>query len=288
MKPKNKHPEEKNAIILVSILIVLLVAQSIFLIIMGFQYSRLNNRISNELDSSDYGTIESLRLNDQELMSKINEISESLLILEDQMGDIKAQKNSDFSEIVQDSMKSVVTIKTDVSQGSGFIVSQNGYVITNAHVLSGARYAYATTFDKKNYRMSLVGYDDDLDIAVLKINASYPYFRFRDSTTLKVGEKVIAIGNPLGLSFSVSEGIISAVHRTGGNANLPHYIQTDASLNPGNSGGPLIDVYGRVIGINNFKARAENIGFALESNKIVEIVNDITSEKINFSIINEN
>jgi S1-C subfamily serine protease len=97
---------------------------------------------------------------------------------------------------------------------------------------------------------------------------------------LKVGEKVIAIGNPLGLSFSVTEGIISALDRVGPN-NLAEYIQTDVSLNPGNSGGPLINTRGKVVGINNFKiGDAESLGFALESNSIRDSINDLAGEKI--------
>ena len=102
---------------------------------------------------------------------------------------------------------------------------------------------------------------------------------------VQIGEKVIAIGNPLGLSFSVTEGIISATDREGPNGK-PYYFQTDAALNPGNSGGPLIDTSGEIIGINNFKASgAENIGFALEINHAIDTINDIAFNNLNHTII---
>ena len=107
---------------------------------------------------------------------------------------------------------------------------------------------------------------------------NYNYLKFDDSSKLQVGEKTIAIGNPLGLSFSVSEGIISALKREGPN-NIPAYIQIDVPLNRGNSGGPLINKNGKVIGINNFKLQnSENLGFSLESNYAVEAINKIFSE----------
>ena len=118
-----------------------------------------------------------------------------------------------------------------------------------------------------------------MDIALLKIDdTSYNPIELEDSNNVQIGQKVIAIGNPLGLQFSVSEGIVSAVNREGEN-KLNAYIQTDASLNPGNSGGPLIDTDGKVIGINNFKiSDSENIGFALESNYIKSTVNKISQK----------
>ena len=133
--------------------------------------------------------------------------------------------------------------------------------------------------------MDLIGYNQELDIALLKIEGGYTPLKLGDSDKVDVGERVIAIGNPLGLSFSVTEGIVSAVNRDAGQG-IPAYIQTDAALNPGNSGGPLIDVEGEVIGINNFKVTGDNIGFALESNYIKSILNDISQENLNQTIIN--
>jgi len=120
---------------------------------------------------------------------------------------------------------------------------------------------------------------------LLKISGDYNSIELGDSDDIQIGEKVIAIGNPLGLQFSVSEGIVSAINREGTNG-IEAYIQTDAALNPGNSGGPLINKQGKVIGINNFKiGGGESLGFALESNYIKEVVNQISQEKYKINLI---
>jgi len=126
----------------------------------------------------------------------------------------------------------------------------------------------------------VIGFNWISDVAVIKIEGKHPYLELADSDNLKPGSKVIAIGNPLGLSFTVTEGIVSAVKRVGPNSKA-EYIQTDVSLNPGNSGGPLIDVNGKVVGINNFKiGEAENLGFALESNALKNYVNEIVNSTL--------
>ena len=124
-----------------------------------------------------------------------------------------------------------------------------------------------------------------MDISLLKIDGSFHSLDLGDSDDVKLGEKVIAIGNPLGLSFTTTEGIISARDRTGIN-DLPYYFQTDVSLNPGNSGGPLINTKGEVIGINNFKiSGADNIGFALEINYAKDTINSIALKAVNQTIV---
>lgn len=222
--------------------------------------------------------------------TKLNEITDSVIKTENELktlgsqigsidqevSSLKASTSSDFSGIIEDVIKSVVTVKTDVSQGSGFVIAEEGYVVTNAHVMEGAKGATIVTYDGQSHKVLFIGKDSNMDIALLKIEETgYNPLILENSNKVQIGEKVIAIGNPLGLQFSVSEGIISAVNRRGTNG-LNAYIQTDASLNPGNSGGPLIDVNGRVVGINNFKiSGGENIGFALESDYIKETVNKI-------------
>jgi S1-C subfamily serine protease len=221
-----------------------------------------------------------------ETQSNVNSLSEGLIEtkseLESQLGIVqgefdilKASAGEDFSGIIETSVPSVVTIRTDVSQGTGFIIDSEGYVVTNFHVVDGATAATIITYDYEDHQVSLIGSYPDLDIALLKISGTYDALELGNSNDIQVGERVIAIGNPLGLQFSVSQGIVSAVHRTGPNG-LPVYVQTDAALNPGNSGGPLINTRGKVIGINNFKAGdSESLGFALESNYIKDAVNDI-------------
>ena len=213
---------------------------------------------------------------------QINELRNSFISSQEEfsleISKLQAQSGSDFSGIIQKVIPGVVSISTDVSQGSGFIVSKEGYVITNAHVLSGGSYAKVLTYKSNVLKdAGLIGYDEDMDIALLKISGNYAdeYLTLANSNNVKVGEKAIAIGNPLGLSFTVTEGIISALDREGPN-NLPIYIQIDTPLNSGNSGGPLINTNGEVIGVNNFKIKGgENLGFALESNCAISTANEI-------------
>jgi len=234
-------------------------------------------------------------LTNEETHSTINQLSESLIntqksltetksSFEKQINSIKAQTSADFSGIIENAVKGVVTIKTNKAQGTGFIITDDGYLVTNAHVMEGATNAGAITSDQEMKTLTIIGYNTEMDIALLKISGSYDSLKFDNSDDVRIGEKVIAIGNPLGLSFSVTEGIISAVDREV--KGYPgRYIQTDAALNPGNSGGPLINTDGKVIGINNFKITGDNIGFALESNYIVDEVNKIAVKEIGMNLI---
>ena len=186
---------------------------------------------------------------------------------------IKSSQN-DFSGIVQDSVKGVVSIITDNAIASGFIISDKGLIVTNYHVIENAERIRIILSDRSNLPAKIIAIDQEDDLALLDVDGQHDYLKFGDSDSLQVGRQVIAIGNPLGLSFSVTEGIISALDRPGPNGKR-EYIQTDVSLNPGNSGGPLIDTTGKVIGINNFKiGDAESLGFALESNAIKSFLNN--------------
>jgi serine protease Do len=233
---------------------------------------------------------------EKETNSKINIISESVIQLQEKIDEsrqeinfLKASGGDDFSGVLEESIESVVTIKTDYAQGTGFIIHEEGYIVTNAHVLADSLGKLATgikaiTSNQEEISAEFIGYDGLFDIAILKISGKYEKLFLANSEEIKVGEKVIAIGNPLGLQFSVTEGIISAIHRIGSNG-IGAYIQTDASLNPGNSGGPLINKEGKVVGINNFKISGENLGFALESDYIKETVNSIAIESLNVTLI---
>ena len=197
--------------------------------------------------------------------------------LKDELKNIKI-KSADFSAIVNDVLQSVVSVKTNLGQGSGVIIDTKGYVVTNVHVISGASTVRVVTYAGNTYDVNvLVGYDSVADIAVLKIDApNLGALRFGDSDDVKVGEKVIAAGNPAGLAFTVTEGIVSAF-RTGQN-NIK-FIQTDVPINPGNSGGPLINTKGEIIGINNFKVGGfESLGFAISSNNVQSVVNRIIND----------
>jgi serine protease Do len=155
------------------------------------------------------------------------------------------------------------------SLGSGFIISADGYVVTNNHVIApGARGASVDTItvtlpDRKEYVARVIGRDATSDLALLKIDATgLPFVRFGDSTRARVGDWVVAIGNPFGLGGTVTAGIVSAVHRVTGGGAADRFIQTDASINQGNSGGPMFNLQGDVIGINSqiFSQSGGNIG----------------------------
>lgn len=216
------------------------------------------------------------------LSSLINEIEkQSNLKLDELKSEVKdiQIKSADFSAIVNDVLNSVVSIKSNVGQGSGAFIRNNGYVVTNLHVISGSNPASITavTYGNEQYPASLIGYDVNSDIAVLNINKDMPYLKFGNSDDVKVGTKVIAAGNPAGLSFTITEGIVSAL-RTNADNGL-NYIQTDVPINPGNSGGPLINQKGDIIGINNFKYGGfESLGFAIASNEADSVVNNIIGQ----------
>lgn len=269
------------------LIVFVLFLQFSFIFILWSNLDKTNENLESYKTSLD----KKIELNNIELQSEINQLSESLMDLvevdkgiEIKISSLKARTSSDFSGIIENTIGSVVNIRTNAGQGTGFIVTDNGFIVTNAHVLSGAKFADAITSERESISMSLIGYDLNLDLALLKIDGNYQYLEFEETSNVKIGEKVIAIGNPLGLSFSVSEGIVSGKNRIGAN-NFPAYIQTDAALNPGNSGGPLINTNGKVIGINNFKAKGENLGFALESDYIIKGVNQIALESFNETIL---
>ena len=165
----------------------------------------------------------------------------------------------------------------DHSWGTGIIFTQDGFIITNAHVLEGVDSAVITLWDDTEYNAKLVGYDSLSDLAILKIRASgLQYAEFGDSSALRVGDRVAAIGNPLGREFrgTMTDGIISAINRdvTSGGHTMT-LLQTNAAINEGNSGGPLFNMYGQVVGVTNMKMMSyytsiEGIGFAIPSSTV--------------------
>jgi S1-C subfamily serine protease len=247
-------------------------------------YNALNEKITI-LQTDTYSSLSSISESIRENQQEIETLNSELGIINNEFDLLKATAGDDFSGIIEEAVESVVTIRTDVSQGSGFIVDDEGYIVTNYHVVENAQAATIITSDGESHTVSLVGSDPELDIALLKINGAYEEIRLADSNEINVGEQVVAIGNPLGLQFSVTQGIVSAVHRPGPN-NIEAYVQIDAALNPGNSGGPLINKGGEVIGINNFKiGDSESLGFALESNFIKDSVNEISVEVLERQLI---
>ena len=175
---------------------------------------------------------------------------------------------------------------TSAASGSGFILTGDGYVLTNYHVIESSNSISVTLYDGKSYDAVLIGYDESSDIAVLKIDAEgLTPVVLGDSDNLNVGDSVIAIGNPLGeLTFSLTSGAVSALNReiTLSNSVTMNLIQTDCAINSGNSGGALFNLYGEVIGITNAKysgsgtgASIDNIGFAIPINHVRGIVESI-------------
>lgn len=178
---------------------------------------------------------------------------------------------------------------SSAAAGSGFVITSDGYILTNYHVVDGASSIKVSFVDGTSYDATLVGGEEENDIAVLKIEATglTPVI-IGDSDNIKVGEQVVAIGNPLGeLTYSMTQGIISARDRsiTMQNGDVMNMLQTDTAINSGNSGGPLFDMYGQVIGITSAKlsnsgsgsgeATIEGLGFAIPINDIKEMVQDI-------------
>ena len=168
--------------------------------------------------------------------------------------------------------------RRSVGQGSGFIISPDGYIMTNNHVVENAKRITVRLFNRKEYVAELVGRDPNTDIAIIKINATgLPTTSFGNSDSVRVGEWALAIGNPLGeeFAFTVTAGIVSAKGRLlagllASNYGIQDFIQTDAAINPGNSGGPLVDIHGNVIGINSAIASRngfyQGYGFAIPIN----------------------
>ncbi len=202
---------------------------------------------------------------------------------------------TDLAERVKPSVVSVGAIRPKDSlgdrppntpgSGSGVIIDQDGHIITNNHVVSDASEVEVRLSDKTKFIAQVIGKDPDTDLAILKITTDrqLPSARFGDSSSVKVGQWALAVGNPFGLDRTVTLGVISGIGRE--NMNLSRYenfLQTDASINPGNSGGPLFNMHGEVIGINtaiiNF---AQGIGFAIPSNMAKQVMEQLlTSGKV--------
>ena len=209
---------------------------------------------------------------------------------------VTGMKQMSFTELYKANINSVVSINTTIttnvfnqtvqnaSAGSGFIITKDGYIVTNYHVIDSADTVKVTLYDGATYDAKIVGGDEDYDIAVLKIDATdLQAVTFGDSTKLQVGESIAAIGNPLGeLTFSMSEGIVSSVDRAINVDGTPfNMIQVTAAINPGNSGGPLFNTYGEVVGIVSAKYSSyasnsvEGLGFAIPINDVIAMVEDI-------------
>ena len=240
------------------------------------------------------------------MLSSTSEIPNTELIVSngnhlETVGDITSiQASSGFSliEIFEKTEESVVQVNVRAndgtskpgSMGSGFVYSDKGYIITNNHVVDDAGKVTVTFLDGESYTAKIIGTDPDLDLAVLKVEVGATYLQpipMGDSSQLKVGEQITAIGNPFGLSGSMTSGIISQMGRLlpqDSGYSIPDVIQTDAAINPGNSGGPLLNMNGEVVGINTAIQSATGeftgVGFAVPSNTVKKVIPILIEEGV--------
>lgn len=237
----------------------------------AFTISRVvNGDTSSDTSASSDGTVSAM--SDQDIAAKL---TPSVVCIQNY------QVTQNYGFMQTDTSDSSVS---PASEGSGIIMSEDGYIITNAHVVEGATSLKVMTSDGETYEAQLIGSDTVTDLAVVKINATgLTAAEFGSSEDLRVADKVMAIGNPGGheLSSSVTIGYVSALNRAISNNTTGYtmeYIQTDAAINPGNSGGALINEYGQVVGINSAKISAtgyEGLGFAIPIDTAQPIISDL-------------
>jgi putative serine protease PepD len=192
-----------------------------------------------------------------------------------------------FTKVVADVSPQVVQVQTSQGLGSGIVYDDKGDIVTNAHVAGNARQFLVTLSGRDRRQGTLVGTDPSNDLAVIRVSGKAPApAAFGDSSTTRSGQIVFAIGNPLGLQSSVTQGIVSSVNRQvseGNGVTLSNVLQTSAEINPGNSGGALVDLSGRVVGIPTLAAvdpefgnqQAPGIGFAIPSDKVREVADQL-------------
>lgn len=230
-----------------------------------------------------------------------NQIDENELQVQSQIDEINnliaaESKTLSLTEIFEKAEPGVVRVNTIRNQtmnetggiGSGFVFDKMGHIITNAHVIEGSTKTVVTFLDGRAYNAEIIGMDEYTDIGVIKVNADLKLLQplsLGDSSNLNVGEPITAIGNPFGLSGSMSSGIVSQIGRllpSGSGYSIPDVIQTDAAINPGNSGGPLLNMRGNIVGINtaiqSTTGEFTGVGFAIPSQTIAKIVPTLISE----------
>ena len=224
-----------------------------------------------------------------EIQNQIDEINELILTNSE-------SKILSLTDIFEKAEPGVVRVNTQRNQtindvggvGSGFVFDKRGHIITNAHVINDSTKTIVTFLDGRSYNAEIIGIDEYTDIGVIKVNADFKLLQplsLGDSSNLKVGEPITAIGNPFGLSGSMTSGIISQMGRllpSGSGYSIPDVIQTDAAINPGNSGGPLLNMRGDIVGINtaiqSTTGEFTGVGFAIPSQTVAKIVPTLISE----------
>ena len=225
--------------------------------------------------------------NELQVQNQINEINDFIS---------EESKTLSLTEIFEKAEPGVVRVNTIGNQtanetggvGSGFVFDKKGHIITNAHVIEGSTKTVVTFLDGRSYNAEIIGMDEYTDIGVIKVNADLKLLNplsLGDSSNLDVGEPIAAIGNPFGLSGSMTSGIVSQMGRllpSGSGYSIPDVIQTDAAINPGNSGGPLLNMRGNIVGINtaiqSTTGEFTGVGFAIPSKTVAKIVPTLISE----------
>ena len=226
----------------------------------------------NKLDTKTSDIKKNLESQVKDVSGNLEEVKsnteENLADLSNKLSEIQVS-SSDFSSIIEDVVKAVVNVRTNLGQGSGVIFDNNGYLVTNNHVINGATEINVVDYNGNSYNAVVKRTDANSDLAVLKIEGNgFSYLDFEDISNVHIGDRVIAVGNPLGLSFSVTEGIISGLNRQLDNSGIG-YIQADVPINPGNSGGPLVNSAKKIVGITTLKiSNSEGLGFAIPSNVV--------------------
>lgn len=258
---------------------------------LGTILQEVNESLSNELELLETKTEDMQEQQEQEVASLSNLIKQieeqssiKLDALKSEVENINI-KNKDFTPIVNDVIKSVVRVESGSQVGSGVFVEEfegDSILVTNHHVIANQigvenpPSLEVVTYDNDQHTPILLGFDPISDIAVLRIDEVYEELNFGDSDDVQVGERVIAVGNPAGLSFSVTEGIVSALRINNG----VKLVQTDVPINPGSSGGPLVNIKKEIIGITTFKlSETEGLGFAVASDDVRDIVKTVLQEQ---------
>jgi len=240
---------------------------------------------------------------DEAIIEMQNQIDENKLQIQNQLDEINnsmltesESETLSLIEIFEKAEPGVVRVNIQKNQtesevggvGSGFVFDKKGHIITNAHVIDDATKTVVTFLDGRSYNAEIIGVDEYTDIGVIKVNADFKLLQplsLGDSSNLQVGEPITAIGNPFGLSGSMTSGIISQIGRllpSGSGYSIPDVIQTDAAINPGNSGGPLLNMRGDIVGINtaiqSTTGEFTGVGFAIPSQTVAKIVPTLISE----------
>ena len=271
----NKRKKGTKKIIITAILLIILWVLGFYLYV---TYNNIEIYESNYTTTKTQSTVEGETVEEQEESKKVADIIEKTIESVVGISKLKNTGTSIFSN----------STENQLGLGTGVIVTENGYILSNEHV-TGSKYSkcYVTLESGDTYDGTVVWSDSSVDLSIVKINANnLKYVTFADSDSIKIGETVYAIGNPIGFEFrrTVTSGIISAKNRTikieedDEASYMTDLIQTDATINPGNSGGPLIYPNGQVIGINTVKiSSAEGIGFAIPINIVKPIIESYKS-----------